>query len=257
MDGVYPDVESECKKFFVCEKHQVYSLSCPSSTRFYPRFESCSYVPPEELSSFECNMSPDSPQALARIQSLHHAPSYHDDPDVHEIERRSEAGGNRVMAGNRFRNQQEERVKYRTIELDDPRDLEFIQILLKEHLRMQQLNRQKQQSKSRRQIKPVNKQQSQSSQPVVNRKRQEQMEVQQTRESPQIMLPSPSVSASSSSPVHISRTSNEWTPILPDSKPSASTLVAVTHKNLSPCQAAMRRRFTRDTVREYIRCMNA
>lgn len=54
QDGIYPDYDSDCKKFFICEKNQMYSFDCPPSTRFYERFESCSFVPPEELDHFVC-----------------------------------------------------------------------------------------------------------------------------------------------------------------------------------------------------------
>ena len=54
-DGTYADLESDCRKFFFCEKRHQYKFSCPPGTRFFQRFEECSIVSQEEEASFDCN----------------------------------------------------------------------------------------------------------------------------------------------------------------------------------------------------------
>lgn len=53
-DGIYADVESQCHKFYVCEKLHQYKFSCPESHRFIQKFETCSYISPEDEGTFNC-----------------------------------------------------------------------------------------------------------------------------------------------------------------------------------------------------------
>lgn len=88
QDGIYADYASDCKKFFVCEKSQMFNFDCPTSTRFYERFESCSFVPPEELIHFECNNSDQLEDLkISNQQSLHQEKQ---SSDWDEVDRRND-----------------------------------------------------------------------------------------------------------------------------------------------------------------------
>lgn len=91
QDGIYADYSSDCKKFFVCEKNQMFNFDCPPSTRFYERFETCSFVPNEELKYFVCN-SPNQLEEPINRQSLHRDGHALDLEDAHRIiDRRTDA----------------------------------------------------------------------------------------------------------------------------------------------------------------------
>lgn len=87
-DGIYADVESDCHKFYVCEKTQEYKFSCPEGHRFFQRFETCSYVSPEEEHTFACEeMSHDIRQLHS--QSIDHAKeSENEEGQTSRIDRR-------------------------------------------------------------------------------------------------------------------------------------------------------------------------
>lgn len=87
-DGVYADVESDCHKFYVCEKTHEYKFSCPPSHRFVQRFESCSFVAPEEEHSFTCEETPHINEL--KSQSMDHASESHEEGHVHHMERRTD-----------------------------------------------------------------------------------------------------------------------------------------------------------------------
>ena len=87
-DGVYADIESDCHKFYVCEKTHEYKFSCPPSHRFVQRFESCSFVAPEEEHSFSCEEGHHINEL--KSQSMDHPRESHEEGHVHQIERRTD-----------------------------------------------------------------------------------------------------------------------------------------------------------------------
>lgn len=116
QDGIYADYASECKKFFVCEKNQMFNFDCPPSTRFYERFETCSFVPEEELKYFVCN-SPNQLKESASRQSLHAL-----DPDyVHHVtDRRSDMS--RVVTNGH---------PIEVMKVESEHDLDYLKLILK------------------------------------------------------------------------------------------------------------------------------
>lgn len=86
-DGVYADIQSECHKFYVCEKTQEYKFSCPEGHRFFQRFETCSYVPPEEEDTFSCEEMSHISELTS--QSMDHE-SGGEEGHVHQMDRRDD-----------------------------------------------------------------------------------------------------------------------------------------------------------------------
>lgn len=88
-DGIYADVESDCRKFYVCEKTVKYHFSCPLGMRFYQRFETCSYIPPEEEATFNCNEMTSHEGRSLKSQSLN-SEEISEDTESHDLERRDD-----------------------------------------------------------------------------------------------------------------------------------------------------------------------
>ena len=120
QDGIYADYASDCKKFFVCEKNQIFNFDCPTSTRFYERFESCSFVPPEELEHFVCN-NPNQLKdaATGHRQSLHREGHSVEFDDTHIVDRRHD-GVQKVKS-------------VHAIDIKDDRDLDYLKQILRDN----------------------------------------------------------------------------------------------------------------------------
>lgn len=119
-DGIYADYASDCKKFFVCEKNQIFNFDCPTSTRFYERFESCSFVPPEELKHFVCSTPNQLKDAVTGGRQTLYPESHSLDLDEpHVIDRRNDGTrkGKNIHA----------------IEIQNERDLDNLKQILREN----------------------------------------------------------------------------------------------------------------------------
>ena len=88
-DGIYADTESDCRKFYVCEKTVKYHFSCPNGMRFFQRFETCSFVPAEEEANFNCNERVAHESRSIKSQSLQ-ADEITEDTESHNMERRDD-----------------------------------------------------------------------------------------------------------------------------------------------------------------------
>lgn len=88
-DGIFADTESDCRKFYVCEKTVKYHFSCPNGMRFFQRFETCSFVPAEEEANFNCNEQVAHESRSIKSQSLQ-SDEITEDTESHNMERRDD-----------------------------------------------------------------------------------------------------------------------------------------------------------------------
>ena len=129
QDGIYPDYDSDCRKFFVCEKNQMYSFDCPLSTRFYERFESCSFVPPEEMDHFVCT-TPNQLKESGNRQSLNRNGHSIDYDEPHVIDRRHDGRDRKDQ--NQDQNQKQV-MSIHAIEVKSEHDLDYLKRILSQN----------------------------------------------------------------------------------------------------------------------------